>query len=170
MPVTGTGTGTFYQHADIGTGTKFLKVPVTGTGTGTFYQYADIGTGTKLVEGAGKRHRHRHLFKSAGNRHLCADIGTGTGTNTLNRYRHRRFGVWSLYPQNDIVTQTIEFLVLNSICRLKGVPSEGENCVRRRLVEFLVFLFNSVYWKKSAPFNGVNRVRNMDYSQVSLHV
>ena len=28
--------------------------------------------------------------------------------------------------------------------------------VRRRLVEFLVFY--SVYWKKSAPSNGVNRV------------
>ena len=39
---------------------------------------------------------------------------------------------------------------------LLGVPSDAENRVRRRLVEFLVF--NSVYWKKSAPSNGVNRV------------
>ena len=39
-----------------------------------------------------------------------------------------------------------------------GVPSDAEKRVRRRLVEFLVF--NSVYWKKSVPSNGVNRVRN----------
>ena len=122
MPVTGTGTGTFYQHADIGTGTKFLKVPVTGTGTGTFYQYADIGTGTKLVEGAGNRHRHRHLLKGAGNRHLCADIGTGTGTNTLSRYRHRRFGV-CIYEGIDFMNSN---LVIFHMPKVVKSPTSGE--------------------------------------------
>ena len=37
-----------------------------------------------------------------------------------------------------------------------GVPSDAENRVRRRLVEFLVF--NSIYLKKSVPSNGINRV------------
>ena len=47
--------------------------------------------------------------------------------------------------------------MLYSICQLKRVPSDGENRVRRLLVEFLAF--NSVYWKISAPSNGRNRVR-----------
>ena len=35
--------------------------------------------------------------------------------------------------------------------------TQPNDALRRRLVEFLVF--NSVYWKKSVPSNGVNRVR-----------
>ena len=40
-----------------------------------------------------------------------------------------------------------------------GVSSDGVNRVRRRLVDLLVF--NSVYWKKSVPSNGVNRVHGL---------
>ena len=40
---------------------------------------------------------------------------------------------------------------------LLGVPSDAENRVRRRLVEFLAI--NSVYWKKGVPCDGDNRVR-----------
>ena len=50
-------------------------------------------------------------------------------------------------------------LISACVCqRPSWTPKTQPNgAVRRRLVEFLVF--NSVYWKKSSPSNGVNRVR-----------
>ena len=44
-------------------------------------------------------------------------------------------------------------------CSTKGgVPSDGKNLVRRRLVEFLVF--NCIHSNKSDPFKPLNRDEN----------
>ena len=51
----------------------------------------------------------------------------------------------------------VEFLVFNSVYWKKSVPSNGVNRVRRRLVEFQVF--NLIYLKKSGPSNGINHVK-----------
>ena len=58
----------------------------------------------------------------------------------------------------------IGHLSIDSICRrLSRTPNTQPNgAERRRLLEFLVF--NSVYWKKSAPSNGVNRVKGSPHA------
>ena len=61
---------------------------------------------------------------------------------------------------NDMTVMMNEYDVIgiNQCLRLPKAELNTKNSTkrRRRLVEFL--MFNSVYWKKSAPSNGVNRV------------
>ena len=59
-----------------------------------------------------------------------------------------------LHHNPDKVMQFV--LISACVCRRLSWTPKTKGAARRRLVEFLVF--NSVYWKKSAPSNGVNRV------------
>ena len=115
MPVTGTGiypwfrTG-WHRHRHrfffymkkktlppiIGTVTLECRLRPTSTGTGDFGTVLVIGTG-EIYRCTGAGYRHWRLWDGAGNRHRRPHTGTGTGTggHNLNRYRHRRFGVWS---------------------------------------------------------------------------
>ena len=57
-------------------------MPVPVTGTGGFWKVPVIGTGDQFVE----------VVTGTGDFEMVPV--TGTGGHILNRYRHRRFGVW----------------------------------------------------------------------------